>query len=219
MPTPTKLQPPFPRNVPLLKGALVSVDRTNSQNKTTVPFQYNPKQLTRTLKPNSYGNKQRGTGTVRYAGAPEQTIGCEVELEAVGNEKTGDKGLLAYLAALELLLYPTSDEIESYRTDVNSAKRQAGSPLSPRLLFVWGPRRVLPVQLTEMKVTEILFNDRLSPIMAKVSLTMRLDGFSDIDGPDYQLQLAHLKILEKLRDRQAADVLASNGRKTTGAGY
>ncbi len=196
----------------------MSLDRNQPNKKTTVPFQYNPKQLTRTLKPNQYG-KNSGKKPVRYAGAPTQTIGCEVELEAVGNAKSGDKGLLAYLAALELLLYPTSAEIESYRTDVSSAKRDAVSPLAPRILFVWGPRRVLPVQLTEMKVTELLFNDRLSPVIAKVSLTMSLEPFADIDGPDYQLQLAHLKILEKLRDRQASEVLASNGNKTTGAGY
>ena len=37
-------------------------------------------------------------------------------------------------------------------------------------LFVFGPKRIVPVRITELSITEEAFDTNLNPIRAKVSL-------------------------------------------------
>jgi hypothetical protein len=52
----------------------------------------------------------------------------------------------------------------------------------PRILFIWGLTRVLPVVIESMSVTEQQYDNLLNPIQAEVSLSlavMSLDSCSD----------------------------------------
>ncbi len=213
-PTPFSLQKRF-------RGALVSVTKTNK--KTTVPFQYNPEKLDRTLTPKLYDNPG---GQGEFVGGASQSITVTVSLQAVDTMvaqskknklANAAKGLYAHLAALELLLYPSTKDIETYRNDLDNNVKGAVPPQARPTLFVWGPQRVLPVYLKSMVVKEMLFNIALSPVRAEVTLTMEVDNIIDTEGDDYQLLLAYLKNMETMRQTQGAEVFGSN--KITGALY
>ncbi len=49
----------------------------------------------------------------------------------------------------------------------------------PMLLFIWGRKRVLPVNINSMNITETEFSTDLNPIRATVSLNLTV-----IEGPN-----------------------------------
>jgi hypothetical protein len=188
------VQPYPPPN--LLKGALIAAPRGSSATTSmVVPFQYNPGTMVRTLKPRSYDEEGE-----RFSGPADQSIDVTVQLEASGDPQAaaGD-GVLGYLASLELMIYPSSDELDQWKTKTAANKMSVVPPLAPRSLFVWGPKRVLPVRLTSMTVTEKLFGPNLSPVLAEVALKMDVYPFDEAGDKDYQLILSNMKELEKLR--------------------
>ena len=76
-------------------------------------------------------------------------------------------------------------------------------------LFVWGPKRALPVKLNEFSITEEAHDMHLNPIRAKVSLGLRVLSYSDLPltHPGYALFLAHQVTKEAMargRQRRAA---------------
>ena len=44
----------------------------------------------------------------------------------------------------------------------------------PMTLFIWGPGRIVPVRVTDLVVTEQLFDAALSPVHAEAQLTLRV---------------------------------------------
>ena len=73
-------------------------------------------------------------------------------------------------------------------------------PVAPLTLFIWGPKRVLPVRLTEFSITEEAYDPTLNPIRAKVSLGLRVLSYSDLPltHPGYSLFLAHQVVKEAM---------------------
>lgn len=184
------MQPPYAA-IPLIKGALVLINRTNATQKSTIPFQYNPESLTRSLSPRYY--KSQGD---RFTGPAAQSIDVTVRLENSNNGGTDPNGILPQLAALEMMINPSSTDLNTYSQDVKSNKLQAVPPLAPRVLFIWGENRVLPVRLTSISVTETMFNNNLTPVIADVGLKMELYPFEEASDADYQYLLANIKKLE-----------------------
>ena len=45
---------------------------------------------------------------------------------------------------------------------------------------MWGAKRILPVRLTSFSITEQAFDPNLNPILAKVSLGMRVLNYMDL---------------------------------------
>lgn len=210
--------PPYPRNIPLLKGALISIDSSGGAS-TTIPFQYNPESLRRSLAPNEVGAAQGDRSTaVRFTGAATEMVSLEAHLEVVDRRTVSttasDYGIHPQLAALELLLYPATSAVTQYESTLSSGSIDVVPPLSPRVLFVWGPHRVLPVRLASMTVTEELFDTNLNPIAATVALEMRVLTYSDVfsDNPDYAVFLSHQKNLETM----ASWVRPSQAQRTIG---
>ena len=84
----------------------------------SVAFQYNPDKVARTLRPRG-GAAETGVGAGdahRISGAPVETITMSVEIDAAdqlehGEETAGRTGIGAQLAALEMLLYPSSVDV------------------------------------------------------------------------------------------------------------
>jgi hypothetical protein len=56
-------------------------------------------------------------------------------------------------------------------------------PEEPLTLLVWGPSRVLPVELTSLTITEEEFDTSLNPIRARVQLQLQVLSYLDL-GPD-----------------------------------
>lgn len=211
------IQPPYPRNVPMLKGALVSVDSSNRQ--TVVLFQYNPETVKRTLKPNTVGGDEGNRSqAVRFTGAPVQTISVEVQIDAIDGLDDGDAtaielGVYPQLRALELLVYPTSEQVEKYQQTLESGGVSILPLTAPRTIFVWGPHRVVPVRLTSVTVSEELFDLDLNPIRATVALEAHVLTYSDLypDNPDYSLFLAHQKKMEQIAKKAQTGSLDATG--------
>lgn len=178
----------FPGRPKLLKGALVVFGAPIPVPTNIIIFQYNPETMTRKLAQPPAAQGASGCSAVNSclnAGdtrntlqPPTETYTLGIELDAADQLEDSDATTLALglnpaLAALELLLYPTST-IEL----INKALAAAGSafitpPQTPVVLFVWGPARVVPVQVTSVSITEQAFDPLLNPIQAKVDLEMR----------------------------------------------
>jgi hypothetical protein len=169
----------------LLKGAIVSLDPNIGIPLGTINFQYNPDEIKRNLKPQSVGDQPDRTEILRLKGPPIETITCSVEIDAKDQLETGNPNTLSFgiqpqLAALELLVYPSSLELIA-----NEVLSLIGTieilPVESALtLFVWSKTRVTPVRITDLDITEEAFDPQLNPIRAKVSLGMRVLNINDV---------------------------------------
>lgn len=177
----------FPGSPKLLKGAIVGVDPLKPLASVII-FQYNPDTLTRNLSAqaasNGYGYIDRHE-VLRLKGPPQENISLQVEIDATDQLAQGDAiatrlGIYPALASLETLLYPPSAT-----TIANEALAAIGvieivPPEAPLALFVWGPKRVLPVRLTSFSITEEAFDPGLNPIRARVSLDLQVLTYQDL---------------------------------------
>lgn len=108
------------------------------------------------------------------------------------NALTVDNGLHPAIAALEQLLYPAYPAVIA-----NEALALAGSAFilgeqAPLAFLIWGEKRVLPIQVDSLSITEEAFDQRLNPIRAKVDLSMKVLTYRDLDitNPGYWVYLA-----------------------------
>ncbi len=187
----------FPGSPLLMKGALIAIDSSGMPCKSVV-FQYNPDTLSRTLQPQITGSDSNKLEEMRIKGAPIETIKLEIEIDATDRLENAEgsavtAGIYPQLSALELFVYPNSGDVLA-----NSVLLAAGSieivpPLAPLIVFVWGPNRVLPVQITEFSITEESYDVNLNPIRAKVSLGLRVLSYNDLPAghPGYSIFMAH----------------------------
>ena len=167
----------------LLKGAIVAID-PNSPIPAVTVFQYNPHTLTRRLEPQTMGGESR-TQPLRIKGAPVETIDVEIEIDASDQLEKGGVAALAMgiypqLSALEMLVYPRSARVIANEVLLKLGTIEIVPPEAPLTLFVWGPSRVLPVQITSFSITEEVHDTKLNPIQAKVSLGMRVLTYNDL---------------------------------------
>lgn len=192
--------PGAPRTVP---GAIVAVDPVSPLSRIAI-FQYNPDEVTRTLRPRTPTGGGNASDHDRVFGAPTQTIAMKVELDATDGLETGDPlstttGVAAGLAVLEMLLYPSAA-----RVIANTALMAAGAievipPAAPLAVLAWGPGLVVPVKLESITVTEQAFDAvTLMPIRAAVDLSLKVLTYDDLGptNPAYYLFLAHQVIKE-----------------------
>jgi hypothetical protein len=209
----------MPYNPRLLKGALVTQGALGGASQT-IAFQYNPETLRRQLQPQMVGGEQNDRSQmVRFTGAPIETFTLEIELDSVDASGVADvtqasAGVLAQLAALELLAYPTSSSIVSANALLSAGTLEIAPAPAPLTLFVWGSKRVVPVQVTSFDVTEQLFDAALTPIRATVSLSLRALSYSDLapGAPGYSQYLTYQQTKESL----APQGRTANGSSVTG---
>jgi hypothetical protein len=175
-----------PSSPRLLKGGIVLIDPTTSAVQRIIALQYNPDTVTRTLqiKDVSADGGDRSEA-LRLKGPPVETIKVDAEIDATDQLEIADGtatqvGLHPQLAVLELIVYPTSAQLQN-----NNSLAQAGTleiePMeTPLTLFVRSKQRILPVRLTDFSITEEAFDVALNPIRAKVSLGMRVLSVDDV---------------------------------------
>ena len=178
----------FPNSPRLLKGAIVGIDEFNPLA-SVILFQYNPETLTRSLTARTperpWGQQAARSKAMRLAGPPEETIQLEIEIDATDQlERAEDTattmGVHPALASLEMLLYPKSLAIITNNALLRAGIKEVAAPKAPLTLFVWGLKRVLPVQLTGFSITEQAFDPRLNPIRASVSLSLTVLNYQDL---------------------------------------
>ena len=194
-----------PRGPQILKGALVFVNPDKALPQV-IPFQYNPSRLQRTLVPQMAGGEENDRSqTVRYTGAPVEAINIDIELDATDKLNDNDptavrSGIYPELAALELLAFPSLAQIQKNQSLLANGTLEVAPLAAPNILFVWGAKRVLPVRIENYSIAEELFDARLNPIRATVSLSMRVLNYSDLNAsnPEYHQFSAYQNMLQSL---------------------
>ena len=195
----------------LFKGSIVLVDQKNIEKKQVIEFQYNPATLSRTLQVQSVGE---GSGDnsepLRLPGPPVETIKLDVEIDAADLIEPADTttGILPQLAALEIILYPSSSVLEKNKIIAGSGTLEITPMEEPLTLFIWNFDRTIPVRLTEYSVAEEAFDQNLYPVRAKVSLGMRVLSINDLgfDHKGSSLYMTYQKGKENKRLKIFEDI-------------
>jgi Contractile injection system tube protein len=194
----------FPGSPKTLKGAIVGIDRLNPLASVIV-FQYNPDTLTRKLVARAPAERGARSEAQRLHGAPAENIQVTVEIDATDQleKAAGDAtsmGIHPQLAALEMLLYPKSSAVIANTVLALAGTIEVLAVEAPMTFLIWGARRILPVRLTELNITEEAHDVNLNPIRAKVSFGLRVLTYSDLplSHPGYYAFLAHQLVKETM---------------------
>lgn len=187
----------------LIRGALVEYGTdVLGPLPNIVVFQFNPEKIERTFEIPQHkadpeqGSRQRESG--QTSAPPTETFSLSAHFDAV--DDLGDGGALAAipaafgvgpaLVALERMVVPTvgflgkligaavdavGDALGGGGDDA-AARPVPREPL-PRLLFIWGPARVLPVQIQSLSFSEIQYDALLNPTRAEVQIGMAVVQF------------------------------------------
>jgi hypothetical protein len=187
----------YPRSPKVLKGGIVAYQLPELLP-TIVVFQYNPDEVSRSLQARGAEGGGRGDAN-RVNGPPEETLTFSVDIDAADqleqpaqNGVTVGNGLHPIIAALENLVYPSYPMVIA-----NEALALAGSAFilaeqAPLALLIWGPKRVLPVQVKSMSIREQAFDQQLNPIRASAELSLGVLTYRDLDitNPGYWVYMA-----------------------------
>jgi hypothetical protein len=195
----------FPNSPRVHKGAIVGIDLFNPAASVIV-FQYNPDSLTRAVQAQTMINEEGARAEVlRLTGAPVETIKLDAELDATDQLANTDPiatklGVYPQLSALEMLLYPKSAKVIIDQVLMRTGTYEIVPPMAPFTVLIWGFKRVVPVLLTDLSITEEAYDTKLNPIRAKVSLGFRVLSYNDFSDthPGYYLFLAHQSIKEAM---------------------
>jgi hypothetical protein len=177
-----------------LRGALVEFMPTPLiPIPNIIVFQYNPESMshawTQPEAPKA-GPNQTTTNPLAVEGNPGESFSFTLSMDASDSIADGGaSGALATisgvgprLAALEMLLFPSSDTEGGLLGTVTAllggggggVKRKVPASTINTVLFVWGPGRIVPVRLTSLTVTERLYDTLLNPIKAEAQVTLRV---------------------------------------------
>ena len=173
----------------LLKGALVEYGSDFlGPLPNVVLFQFNPEKLTRNIQipPRPVGGANRET---TQAGEPSlEKITLQARFSAADGLATNNvlartMGVGPRLAALEMMVHPSNviggligaalDAIGG-ALGIGGGSEGARQPVPrvnyPRILFIWGPLRVLPVVIESMSIAELQYDFLLNPTQADVDI-------------------------------------------------
>jgi len=177
-----------------LRGALVEFMPTPLiPIPNIIVFQYNPESMshawTQPEAPKA-GPNQTTTNPLAVEGNPGESFSFTLSLDASDSIADGGasgalatiSGVASRLAALEMLLFPSSDTESGLLGTVTAllggggggVKRKVPASTINTVLFVWGPGRIVPVRLTALTVTEKLYDTLLNPIKAEAQVTLRV---------------------------------------------
>jgi len=178
----------FPNSPRLLRGGIVVLDSDTGAVLRIIALQYNPDTLTRTLQVQSAGPESGDRlEALRLKGPPTETVKLDAEIDATDQLEIPDSnptatqlGIFPQLAALEVLIYPTSAQLQSNNSMAQVGTLEIAPAEAPLTLFIWSKTRILPIRLTDFSVTEEAFDAALNPIRAKVSLGMRVLNVNDL---------------------------------------
>lgn len=208
----------FPGTPRVLKGGIVLIDPVSSAVRRIIAMQYNPDSISRSLQVQGIGESGERSEALRLKGPPVETIKVEAEIDAtdqleVVNGTAISVGLHPQLAALELIIYPTSSQMQANNSMAQSGTLEIAPMESALMLFIWSQQRIVPVRLTEFSITEEAFDVNLNPIRAKVSLGMRVLSVNDLgfNHKGGSLFMSYLRNKEQLAQKAVNGAFATLG--------
>ena len=181
----------FSNKPKILRGAFVEYGP--SIPPLLVVFQFNPEQLTRnrslTYAAPSSAQTDGRTDSLRdfhkqfddltklrdaqVVTVQEETIGFDIRLDASdkldeGDAITGQYGIAPQLSTLELMVHPKEESLLGLASGFSFTRK----PNPPLILFIWGRKRVLPVNINSLNITEVLYSTDLNPIRATATVNL-----------------------------------------------
>ena len=185
----------LPGSLELVKAGFVQLDATTGVVQRIIVFQYNPETLVRRLE--GVNPAVPPPPPPAPPPSPREFVTFTLALDATDKLEQGDpltlqNGILPTLSALELLLYPRSPSLT---------------------VWVSGAKRVMPVRITELQITEQAFDAVLNPIRAELAVTLLILKDEDlaIDSHGRALWDAHFTRLQQLANSMEAGNLATLG--------
>lgn len=199
-----------------------------------VVFQFNPEQLSRSLnfvpRTSSTQSTPRTLEPRQTSAPPSETFSITAHFSVADDLGGGPAAPIArlhgvgpQLAALERMAYPpgglvsgasvasvdqVGDTVSSTTATSASgggARAQVPREPLPKLLFIWGRAKVLPVQVQSMSITEQKYDALLNPVQAQVEI-----GLGVISMPASPKQRAQdpiavgaLEYTQSVKDAQA----------------
>lgn len=210
----------------LLRGALIEYKSDFlGPLPNVVLFQFNPETLTRTIQIPPRPTEGARRETQQSGDPPLEKITIKAEFSAA--DQLGDNNLLTrafgvgpQLAALEKIVQPTDtlggllgqalDAVgDALGLGSNEAPPTQPIPREqyPRILFIWGLTRILPVVIDSMTITEQEYDFLLNPIRAEVSIGMTVNAIKQCS--DDQIAKGALDYSTAAKEAQAILNLAN----------
>jgi len=182
----------------IVKGAFVRFDKQTPQGRV-IEFQYNPEKLYRKLEARTEAPScQKEKYNAERIKLPLETITFTTIIDAADNLERPDHhrdvvehGIYPLMSALELLLYPDSGAERRSNLFTRLFNR---SDMQSLTLFVWGNKRILPVRLIKLNISEEMFDPGLISLRAYVDVTMHVLNGADLhyDQKGLEYWEAHL---------------------------
>lgn len=210
----------FPRSPKLTRAGLVLISPDSGAVDRIITLQYASETLSRSLEVQSIADEPDRSQPLRLTGPAVETITLEAELDATDQLEHPDdnpdvvaSGIFPALSALEIMLHPTSAQLERQNAQGSAGSFEITPAETPLALFVWSANRIVPVRVTSLSITEEYFDANLNPIRAKVSLTLRVLSVDDL-GFGHRgsgLFMAYLQSKEQLAAKSVGGALQSFG--------
>lgn len=227
-----------------LRGAFVEfMDTFLIPLPNVIIFQFNPETITHTWTP-AQTEKTSGPNDNPLAvkGTPGEAFSFNLAMDSSDMIADGSpvaegiatvSGVYTRLAALEMLLYPTSTttslvgSVSAAAANVAGAagadtgtKSQVPSSQLPTVLFVWGPGRILPVKITSLTITEKLYDSiLLNPTHAEAQIGLQVltpEELKFVSGPLADIAGIAYKYSQNLRQALAIANLANAAESIIG---
>ena len=209
----------FPGSPRILKGGIVVLEPNTGAVLRIIPLQYNPDTLTRSFQIKGVGSDGGDRiEALRLKGPPVETIKVEAEIDAtdqleVADSQTTQNGLHPLLSALEVLIYPASNALQDNNATAASGTLEIVAVEAALTVFVFGPKLIAPVRITELSITEEAFDTALNPIRAKISLGLRVLTIDDVGFAEKAggLFMTYLKAKEQMAAQYKSGVFGALG--------
>ena len=109
-------------------------------------------------------------------------------------------GIYPQLSALEMLVYPKSALVITNTALLATGTIEVVPSAAPLTLFIYGWKRVVPVKLSSLSITETAHDPQLNPIRATVDLSLRVLTYNDLPltHPGYWTFMAHQVVKETM---------------------
>ncbi|WP_338761603.1 hypothetical protein [Massilia sp. METH4] len=180
----------------LLRGALIEYGTALAGPiPNVVIFQFNPESLSRTLQipPRPSGATQRETsqaGEKTFERISFKAHFSAADALAEDKELARLFGIGPQLAALEKMVLPSAilsgavgAVIDAIGAVLSGTRAEPALPIPretyPRILFIWGPTRILPVTIDSMGISELEYDTALNPLRAEVDIALTVIGVDD----------------------------------------
>ena len=195
----------FPRSPRVRKGALAAYQLPDLVP-TLIVFQYNPGEVTRSLRLRGAQGGGRGEAQ-RVGGPPDETLSLIIEIDAADQLEfprrhpgVVDKGLHPVIAALERLLHPSFPVVVANEALATAGMAFIAAEQAPLTLLIWSRHRVLPVRVDGISFKEQAFDPRLNPIRVSAELSLKVLTYRDMDvlNPGYWIYMAGSAQRERL---------------------